>query len=869
MPPDPSITPMMKQYRHFKRQYPDAILFFRMGDFYEMFFEDAQTAARVLGLTLTSRDKGANPVPMAGVPHHSADGYIRRLIQAGHRVAVCEQMEDPRQAKGLVKRDVIRVITPGTLTEENLLEAKAPNYLAAVWPEGPLAGLAWLDLSTGAFFVEDAPADKALDELARLGPAECVVAQSAVDNGSALVRALRQETSAMLTPRPDWTFDREGAERELGEHFRVGTLAGFGCEGLGPAIAAAGAVLAYVQETQKTSLAHIRSLVPVREENYLLLDRCTRSSLELTRSLRDGGRGDTLLWVLDRTETPMGGRTLAEWIHAPLRDMDAIAARHDAVEELGADHVLRQRLREVLRRVYDIERLAARASTGRATPRDLLALKNSLDQVPPLRELLEGAQCRNVRALRDRLDPVEEARSEIAAALRPDPPVAVREGGIFRDGYSADLDELRSVQRDGKGWIARFQARELERTGIQNLKVGFNRVFGYYIEVSHAQAGRVPPEYVRKQTLKNAERYITPDLKEYETKVLTADERAKDLECEMFLQLREQVAGHTARLQATAGALAELDALASLADAASEYGYVRPELADEPVLCIRDGRHPVLERTLEEEFVPNDVDMDEGTRMLIITGPNMAGKSTFIRQAALLTIMAQMGSFVPAKEATIGLTDRIYTRVGAADELARGRSTFMVEMVETANILNNATPRSLLVLDEVGRGTSTFDGVSIAWAVGEFIHQHLRSRTLFATHYFELTELASLYEGIANCNVAVREWRDEIVFLRKIVPGGADKSYGLHVARLAGIPPNVVERAKEILANLEAMALDGEDKPRFAPPQRKRSERVQMRLFAEKADLVLDRVRRLDISAMTPLEALNLLEEFKKELGGD
>ena len=867
---------MMKQYRRFKSRYEDALLFFRMGDFYEMFYDDAVTAARVLGLTLTSRNKGENAVPMAGVPHHSADGYIRRLIKAGHRVAVCDQVQDPREAKGLVERDVIRVITPGTLTEESLLEAKAPNYLAAVFAAKATAsasrkqtdhvGLAWVDLSTGAFYVEDLPSDKLLDELARLAPAECLMAQTQADRDDWITRAIRHELTCMVSTRPDWTFSRDSAQRSLLEHFGVGTLEGYGCADLGPALCSAGAVLAYLQETQKTSLAHIRRLTPVRDENRLLLDRSTRLSLELTRTMRDGNRQGTLLCTLDRTQTPMGGRRLNEWIHAPLCAAEPIRARHDAVGDLAADHAMRERVRGALRNVYDIERLAARVSAGRANPRDLMALKTSLEQVPALNEALSSAKAQAIRGLNSRIDPVDEARVAVATALCNDPPILVREGGVFRDGFNQELDELRAIQRDGKGWIARFQADEIERTGIQTLKVGYNKVFGYYIEITHARADRVPAEYVRKQTLKNAERYITPQLKEYETKVLTADERAKDVECEMFLRLREEVASHTARFQAMADALAELDVLAALADVAVEYGYARPEVDESRELHIVDGRHPVLERTLEEEFVPNDTHFTKDAQILVITGPNMAGKSTYIRQVALITLMAQMGSFVPAKSARVGLADRIFTRVGASDELARGQSTFMVEMVETANILNNATDRSLLILDEVGRGTSTFDGVSVAWAVSEFISQHLHSRTLFATHYHELTELAQLLPGIKNYNVAVREWKEEILFLRKIVEGGADKSYGLHVARLAGIPNSVVDRAREILANLEEMALTDDDKPRFAPPKRKRSQKVQLRLFTGKAEQVIDRIRRLDISNMTPIQALNALEELKRAL---
>ncbi|HRU04601.1 MAG TPA: DNA mismatch repair protein MutS, partial [Candidatus Brocadiia bacterium] len=672
---DPSETPVMQQYRRYKSQYADTLLFFRMGDFYELFYDDAIEAARLLSLTLTSRQKGENAIPMAGVPHHAAEGYIRRLIEAGRRVAICEQMQDPREAKGLVERDVVRVISPGALTEDSLLEAKAPNYLAALCPAGDQTGIAWVDFSTGLFQVEDLPTPKLLDELARIAPAECLMPQSAANDDNPVARIVRHDITTLLTPRPDWTFNREGALRSLQEHFGVQTLEGFGCAGLGPSLSAAGAALAYLQETQKVPLGHLRRLTPVQDSGRLLMDRPTRLSLELTRTLRDGKRQGTLLHVLDRTLTPMGGRLLAEWIHAPLCSPEPIRARLAAVQDLAQDPALRRRVSDALRSVYDIERLSARISVGRASPRDLLALKNSLAQLPAIKDALASAQAPLLLDICARIDPVQEARDAIAAALSSDPPLLPRDGGVFRDGYNQELDELRAIQRDGKGWIARFQAQEAERAGIPSLKVGFNKVFGYYIEISNAHASRVPADYLRKQTLTNAERYITPQLKEYETKVLTAGERACQIELDLFLQLRAAIAAHTPRFQATAAAIAELDALTSLAAVAVEHGYCRPEIRDEPCLDIRDGRHPVIERILGRDFVPNDIVMNEGARMLIITGPNMAGKSTYIRQAALLVLMAQMGSFVPAKSAVIGVADRIFTRVGAADEIARGQST--------------------------------------------------------------------------------------------------------------------------------------------------------------------------------------------------
>jgi len=867
-----SLTPMMRQYLAIKQNYPDMLLLFRMGDFYELFYDDARTAARVLGLTLTSREKGERAVPMAGVPHHAVHAYIKRLIRAGYKVALCDQLEDPRRAKGLVARDVTRVITPGTLTEDALLESKEHNYLAALVIQRGAAGLAWVDLSTGRFQAQDCPTEKLLDELTRLQPSEILLPESLADADDGPVSRLRRDSRAMLTPRPDWTFGRDTARRALLEHFAVQSLEGFGCDDLGPGIAAAGAALQYLQETQKTALGHIRRLIAARDAERLLLDRTTQLSLELTRTIRDGERHGTLLGVLDRTLTPMGGRLLREWLIAPLRSPEAVARRLDAVEAFHRDGALRADVRRVLDGVYDIERLAARVATGRANARDLVALARSLEALPALEAQLSGCGSEPLRAFADGLDPVAEARELIAAALVTDPPLLLKEGGLIREGYSSELDELRAIQRDGKGWIAAFQARETKRTGIPSLKVGYNKVFGYYIEVTHAHQEKVPPEYVRKQTLKNAERYITPELKEYETRVLTAEERARELEYDLFIRLRERVAEYTPRLQETARLLAELDCLAALADAAVEYRYVRPVITDSREIVIRNGRHPVLERVLEEPFVPNDTELDgEKTRLAIITGPNMAGKSTYIRQVALIVLMAHMGSFVPADSARIGLVDRIFTRVGASDELSRGQSTFMVEMIETANILNNATDRSLIILDEIGRGTSTFDGLSIAWAVAEHIANRCRSRTLFATHYHELTELSTLYPCIKNYNVAVKEWHEEIIFLRRIVEGGADKSYGIHVARLAGVPREVIERAKTILANLETVTLDSDNRPRFAigrEPRARRGIGVQLTIFDSESDFLKEAIRGLDLTRLTPIDALKKLEELQRMIGG-
>jgi len=866
---------MMRQYLAFKKRHQDAVLLFRMGDFYEVFFEDAKLCARVLGLALTSRDKGANPVPMAGFPHHAADTYISRLIRAGHRVAICDQVQDPAEAKGLVERDVTRVMTAGTLTEEQILDSRANNFLASVALADGRPGLAWVDVSTGKFEVEEPAADALGDSLQRIAPAECLLPQS---EGQAEHPALPHlPPDCMVTRRPPWEFSVDEGRRRLLEHFGVRSLEGFGCEGMGPALAAAGALIGYLQETQRTAIGHIRKIEPFHGDRYLLLDATTRRSLELTETMRNGGQEGSLLQVLDRTATPMGARLLRRWILMPLRRREAIESRLTAVEELTANRALRRDLTVELEAIYDIERLTTKVYTGRANARDLVALRRSLCHLGPIKELLAGADASLLAVLRDTLDPCPEVEGLIATAIKPDPPPTLTEGDIIQAGFSQELDELRRTSREGQSWIAEFEAREAARTGIPSLKVGFNKVFGYYIEVTNVHRDKVPPEYTRKQTLKNAERYITPELKERESAVLGAGERAKELEYELFQQVRHEVAGYTDRLQRSAEALAAVDVLVCLASVAAEERYVRPTLSDGRELHIAEGRHPVLEQIMREEFVPNDVDLD-GTRanLAIITGPNMAGKSVYIRQAALIALMAHMGSFVPAREATIGLVDRIFTRVGASDEQRRGQSTFMVEMIEVANILNNATDRSLIILDEVGRGTSTFDGVSIAWAVAEYIHDNIAARTLFATHYHELAQLASTAAGVLNLNVAVREWQGEVVFLHRVVPGATDRSYGIHVAKLAGVPAQVLDRSREILTHLEENAVSPNDKPRFAPEHPKRARRgkavpqmVQMPLFKPLDSKLREELLALDPARMTPLEALQRLSEIVERLRSD
>jgi len=864
---------MMRQYLAFKKRHQDAVLLFRMGDFYEVFLDDARLCARELGLALTSRDKGENAVPMAGFPHHAADTYIKRLIRAGHRVAICEQVQDPAEAKGLVERDVTRVMTPGTLTEDSILDSRSNNYCAAVALTDSLAGLAWVDLSTGRFEVEEVAASHVGDSLQRVAPAECLLPQqdSTESDGPSADLADLLAGTCMVTRRPPWEFAVDEGRRRLNEHFGTRSLDGFGCEGMGPALGAAGALVGYLQETQKTALGHIRKLEPFAGDRHLVLDATTRRSLELTETMRGGPREGTLLHVLDRTATPMGARLLKRRILTPLRRRGEIEERLEAVAELHADRRLRRALAENLGNIYDIERLAARIYTGRANARDLLALRQSLSRLPAAKELL--AECSSSLLCRtaDTIDPLPEVEGLIGAAIKTDPPTTITEGGIIRDGYSPELDELRVTAREGRSWIAKFEAEEGARSGIPSLKVGFNKVFGYYIEVTNTHRDKVPEHYIRKQTLKNAERYITSELKERESTVLGAGERAKELEYEVFQQVREEVSGYTERLQTTAGALAALDVLVALATVADEGRYVRPSLTDDRTLRLKDARHPVLERLLEEQFVPNDVDMDdEGGHLLVITGPNMAGKSVYIRQAALIVLMAQMGSFVPAREATIGLADRIFTRVGASDEQQRGQSTFMVEMTEVANILNNATENSLIILDEVGRGTSTFDGVSIAWATAEYIHDHLGARTLFATHYHELAQLAHTAKGVRNVNMAVREWEGDVVFLHRVVPGATDRSYGIHVAKLAGVPEQVVGRSHDILEYLEENAIGPNDEPRFVPRDqaKRRPAPMQLPLFKPLDSQVRQELLRLDTGQMTPLEALNKLHEIVERLKG-
>ncbi len=864
-------TPAMAQYAEAKRRYPDALVFFRMGDFYEMFYDDAKLASEALGLTLTARDK-ERKIPMAGVPVKAANGYLQRLLTQGHKVAVCEQMSDPKLSKGLVEREVVRVLTPGTITEDEVLEPRQSNFLLAVRPAAKKErrnkiGLAWVDLSTGRFLVAEPPKGALFDEIARIAPSEILLPESAAE--SELGDEIVANTRCAVTPVPDWTLDKESATRVLKEHFEVKSLRGFGLDRMPAALSAAGAALEYLRDTQLTSLGHVTKIEQHDAGGVLLLERTTRRRLDLVQR-PDGSTDATLVHVLDRTKTAMGGRMLREWILAPLTDRGAIERRHDGVEELFKDGFLRRDLIEALGSIRDVERILARVATNRANARDLSSLTRSLEVLPALRALLGSVYSRTLGDLRERINCFEDLCALLARALRDEPPATITDGGMIAEGFDETLDELRGMSRNAKDWIAAYQAKEAERTGIPKLKIGYNKVFGYYLEVTNPHRDKVPDDYKRKQTLTNAERYVTPELNEYEEKVLRSDERAKDLERKLFESLRDETAKHIAAIQSVANVVAEIDTLASLADVASACDYVRPELLDDRTLEIRDGRHPVVEAAMTsgDRFVPNDTLLDGTNRIGLITGPNMAGKSTYIRQTAILVLMAQMGSFVPAATARIGICDRIHTRVGAEDDLARGQSTFMVEMSEAAYILNHATERSLVILDEVGRGTSTFDGIAIAWALTEYLSEVIGARTLFATHYAELTRLSDELPAVRNLNVGVREWGDSIVFLHRIQEGATDRSYGIHVARLAGVPEAVVERARAVLTGLEDSREETVDRIAFGDaPTVDQTHDVQLGLFApSEPHPAVEELKALDVENMTPLEALNALAELKKKM---
>ena len=864
-------TPLMKQYAQVKARYPDTILLFRMGDFFETFEDDAVTTSRVLGITLTRRGNGAaGEIPLAGFPHHALEAYLPKLLKAGHRVAVCEQLEDPRFAKGIVKRDVIEVVTPGVAFSDRVLDQKQNNFLAAIVLPSAIAspgepvGFAFVDASTGEFKTSQFPLQQLPEQVGSLQPSELILQRRDRDT---ITDLLRNAFRGLVTPQDDWVFSEDYGRDVLIQHFKTQSLKGFGLEELPLAIRAAGAIMHYLKETQKGNLLHIRRLVPFDTGETMVLDPSTKRNLEISSSLA-GSTDGTLLGVLDHTLTPMGSRMLKRWLHAPLRSVEQIRHRLDAVEELVQSESLRPGVRGILERFGDLERLNARVCTGRANPRDLVALRQMLVDIGALRDILSAPTTPTLIDIRGRLQPIPDVVELIGTAIADDPPTSLADGGVIRPGFNADLDELRRIATGGKSWIADLQRTERERAGIPSLKVGFNSVFGYYIEITHTHRDKIPSDYVRKQTLTNAERYITPELKEYEDKILHAEERMLALETELFSGLRLKIAEHSEAVQANAAALAALDCFSSLAEAAVRHGYIRPDVNDSTVLDIRQGRHPVIERLLPpgEQYIPNDLRLDTSdAQVLIITGPNMSGKSSYLRQAGLIVLLAQIGSFVPAAAASVGVVDRIFTRVGASDNIASGESTFLVEMHEAAHIVNAATQRSLILLDEIGRGTSTFDGISIAWALTEHLHERVCARTLFATHYHELNELAELFPRIKNFKVDVREYGDRVVFLHTVTPGSADHSYGIQVAQMAGLPDEVTERARTILRNLEGSELT----PHTQSKGRKTSGRVrtpepQLTLFEMRDDSIRQTIQSLDLERMTPLEALQVLAALKK-----
>ena len=888
-------TPAMRQHACFKAKHPECVLFFRMGDFYEMFNDDAVLAHKVLGITLTKRTEG---VPMAGVPYHAVEGYLRRMIDAGHRVAVCDQIQDPRDAKGVVDRAVTRVLTPGTLIDEALLDEGTTNHVAAVdLPEGAQrnAAIAVIELSTGSFALVDLPPERITDEIVRLGPSELLYAERADATVPPVIESIRAAVGCALTPRAPWTFRREEARQCLLDHYGVATLGGFGLDDGNPAVGAAGAVLRYLQETQAPDadtrqVNRLSHLVPPKLQacdRYVTVDATTLRNLEIERTIRGRTDADSLLSIFGRCRTGMGKRRLRQWLCFPLRDIDAIEERQESVAALAADRRFSDTLAEHIGSVQDVARIVGRVSMRRATPRDLVALGPSVATLPAVMDLIEGrpAFASKLRELESIADPLRPLAESIAARCVETPPAHLREGGLMRDGVDPELDEARGLQRDATSWLADYQRRLVEETGIPSLKVGYNRVFGYYIEITHAHADKVPAAFSRKQTLKNAERYITPALKRFEEKVTTAQARAVEREKVLFEQLCSEAAAHAPALAAFADIIADLDVLACFARCARDYGLNRPRLVPEPVLDIHQGRHPVLDRTLGERFVPNDCalgrrsdppaadrlrdeDFDSSPKpqapspssLALITGPNMAGKSTYIRQVALIVLLAHAGSFVPAEAATVGLTDRIFTRIGADDELHAGRSTFMVEMAETANILNHATRASLVILDEIGRGTSTLDGLSLAWAITEALARR-GCRTLFATHYHELTGLADRDDAVTNHHVAVREWGDEIIFLYRIEPGRTDRSYGIHVAKIAGVPAETIARATRVL---ETLTVHTEPLPQLTeqPP-------AQLDLFKEYVEHpVVETLRAIDLDGMSPLEAFDELRRLQEKAAG-
>jgi len=860
-------TPVMRQFGVVKSKYPDALVLFRMGDFYETFREDAKTAARILNITLTKRANGkAASVPLAGFPYHALDNYLHKLLKAGLKVAICEQVEDPKLAKGIVKREVVELVTPGTAISDNYLEKEKNNYLVSVIFSETIAGLATIDVSTGEFFLTEVPLPRLKESVLALKPAEIICSEIQQKE----VATLFDQRVLRITPLEDYFFSPEMAYETLIHHFRTQSLKGFGCEKALMGIRAAGPIISYLRQNHQTDLTHISQLRFQSDQEFVLVDEFTQRNLELFQTMQSGNLRGSLLGILNETVTPMGSRLMIKWLRAPLRNLEVINQRLDRVEFFFKNHKCRTEMRKLLTHAGDLERLLSRLTTNRAGARELLALKITLLLVPRLMDLLKDGDV--FKGLTTNLKPLKHLTDLIDRAVREeDLPLSIREGGFIRDGFSAELDEYRNIVRHGREWILQLQAKEREALGIPSLKVSYNKVFGYYIEITKPHISKVPESYIRKQTLVNSERFITPELKEYEEKLLNAEEKMAEIEFNLFQELRKEVLKETIAIQQNAAVIAELDVLSNLAQIAERNKYNRPVINDSNRIVINAGRHPVVEALLPagESFVPNDTDIDTRTnQILIITGPNMAGKSTYLRQVGLMVLMAQIGSFIPAKEAAIGIVDKIFTRVGASDNLAAGESTFLMEMNETANILNNVTPQSLILLDEIGRGTSTYDGMSIAWAVTEFLHNHkeVAAKTLFATHYHELTELEKLLPRVKNLNVAVKEYGDRVVFLRKIIPGGCDKSYGIHVAQMAGIPLEVIHRANEIMSNLsrEERVLPTDKMKYHKIPE---PDKNQLGLFDQLESELRRQLSEVDIDSLTPLEALQKLDQLKKKYG--
>ena len=876
------LTPMMKQYMETKSQYPDCILFYRLGDFYEMFFDDALTASRELEITLTGKNCGQEErAPMCGVPYHAVESYLNKLVSKGYKVAICEQLEDPKTAKGIVKRDVVRIVTPGTNLDTQALDESKNNYIMCIVYIADRYGVSVADITTGDYFVtEIEDSAKLMDEIYRFSPSEIICNEAFYMSGMDL-DGMKDRLGITIYSLDSWYFDDAVCRQKLLAHFKVSSFAGLGLADYDCGVISAGALLQYLLETQKNDLSNLTHITPYMSGKYMMLDSSTRRNLELCETLREKQKRGSLLWVLDKTKTAMGARTLRKYVEQPLIDKKEIEKRLDAVQELKDQAISREELREYLSPVYDLERLIMKITYGSANPRDLTAFRTSLEMLPPIRYILQDMQCELLKSITEDLDPLEDLCTLITNAIREDPPIAMKEGNIIRDGYNEEVDKLRRAKSDGKDWLAKLENEERKKTGIKNLRIKYNKVFGYYLEVTNSYKDLVPEYYTRKQTLANAERYITPELKELEDMILGAEDKLYALEYELYTEVRETVAAEVERIQQTAKAVAALDVFASLALVAERNNYVRPKINEKGVIDIKEGRHPVVERMIPNDmFIANDTYLDDKKhRISIITGPNMAGKSTYMRQTALIALMAQVGSFVPAKSANIGISDRIFTRVGASDDLASGQSTFMVEMTEVANILRNATSKSLLILDEIGRGTSTFDGLSIAWAVVEYISDSrlLGAKTLFATHYHELTELEGKIENVNNYCIAVKEKGDDIVFLRKIVKGGADKSYGIQVAKLAGVPDLVINRAKEIVEELSeedittrVSEIATKDKVSKKKPKVKKYDEVdiaQMSLFdTVKDDDVLEELKNLDVGNMTPIDALNTIYRLQNKL---